>query len=67
MSGVHSIFKEFEDEIDILKLTNDELRKEVTALRLALKSHGEIVEMNAKLRAEIEELKRSINNTGPSV
>lgn len=36
----------------------DELRKEVAALRRALKSHGEIVEENHRLRERILELER---------
>lgn len=41
------------------ELTNKifELEKEVAALRRALKSHGEIVELNAKLVLENQELK----------
>jgi len=48
MGGVHSIFKDLEDEII-------ELKKEIAALRRALLSHGQIIEENARLKSQLRQ------------
>ena len=55
MNGMNEHFYERD-----LENEKDELKKEVAALRRALKSHGEIVEENYKLR---EKLKTSIGTS----
>lgn len=51
---------QFDDnEIFILR-TDDEKDKEIQALRRALISHGEICELNHKLKTENEKLKKQL-------
>jgi light-regulated signal transduction histidine kinase (bacteriophytochrome) len=49
------------NEIFNIAKENIELKKEVQALRRALKSHGEIIEMNHALKEEVKLLKNWVD------
>jgi predicted RNase H-like nuclease (RuvC/YqgF family) len=51
----------FEEVVGELEEENSLLNKEIKALRVILQSHGEVIEMNAKLKEELSNIKGKLN------